>query len=514
MRESGNDLNMPSEDGFSPHQQDARRFSNLPTPRLAQPTARPRPAERRSRKSEPARGRKPATAPALNGKNLAADRAPSTRAPLKFDEKLKSGPDRLREQRDRRRNSTQAASSTGNRRLKPVPNPATGTHPQRRSRSPRKLSRLSASAPPRPRTRSGTAIVYGTRLLILGVGLGVLAGTILSAWDSARYFTAGASSPEKTEQTATVSATPADQLPMLTLGQEMLPLKNNLQALVAQQTQLSPGMMIVDLDTNAYLNINASVALPCASTIKLPILVAFFQDVDAGKIRLDEMLTMRSDLIATESGEMQYQPVGSQFSALETATKMITVSDNTATNLLIDRLGGKEALTQRFQSWGLTSTAIQNRLPDVEGTNTSSSQDLVTLLGLVSNGKLLSMRSRDRMLDLMRHTVNNSLLPSGLGEGATISHKTGSIGSMIGDVGLIDMPSGKRYLIAAMVKRPRNDERAEELIRQVSRLTYQYFSQPAPAQTSGNSGQPNQPPVSPQTNPQGTSLQRTKVAQP
>lgn len=503
MRESGNDLNRPPED-ISAHQQDAStRFGKSPAPRLAQST-HSRLAERRSRKSEPLRGRKPAAAPA--NRKIAANRAPSAREALKFDE-MKSGQDRLREQRDRRRNSTPANSST-ERRLKPAPKPATGANSQRRSRSTRKLSMLSASAP--PRTRSGTAIIYGTRLLILGVGLGVLAGTILSAWDPARYLTAGASSSEKTEQPTTVSATPPDPLPALTLGQEILPLKNDIQALVAQQAQLSPGMMIVDLETNAYLNINASAAFPCASTIKLPVLVAFFQDVDAGKIRLDEMLTMRADLIATESGEMQYQPVGSKFSALETATKMITISDNTATNLLIDRLGGKEALTQRFQAWGLTSTAIQHRLPDVEGTNTSSSQDLVTLLGLVSNGKLLSMRSRDRMLDIMRNTVNNSLLPSGLGEGATIAHKTGGIGSMIGDVGLIDMPNGKRYLIAAMVKRPRNDERAEELIRQVSRLTYQYFSQPASAQNSGNLGRPNQTPV----NPQGTSLQRTNVAQP
>jgi len=348
----------------------------------------------------------------------------------------------------------------------------------------------------------------------LGVGLGVLAGTILSAWDPARYFAAGASQSDKTEQSATVAATPQEQQPALTLGQEILPLKNDIQTLVAQQPQLSPGVMLVDLDTNAFLNINASVALPCASTIKLPVLVAFFQDVDAGKIHLDELLTMRPELIATESGEMQYQPPGTQFTALETATKMITVSDNTATNMLIDLLGGKEALTQRFQSWGLTSTAIRNPLPDVEGTNTSSSQDLVTALGLVTNGKLMSLRSRDRLLDIMRHTANASLLPTGLGEGATIAHKTGGIGTMIGDVGLIDMPSGKRYLIAAMVKRPRNDEHAEELIRKVSRLTYQYFSQPVPAEGAANPSQPTQPPVPSGTTPQGSSPLRTRVAQP
>jgi len=350
--------------------------------------------------------------------------------------------------------------------------------------------------------------------LILGVGLGVLAGTILSAWDPARYFAAGASQSDKTEQTATVPATPLEQASALTLGQEILPLKNDIQTLVAQQPQLNSSVMLVDLDTNAFLNINASVALPCASTIKLPVLVAFFQDVDAGKIHLDELLTMRPDLIATESGYMQYQPPGTQFTALETATKMITVSDNTATNMLIDRLGGKDVLTQRFQSWGLTSTAIHNPLPDIAGTNTSSSQDLVTALGLVTNGKLMSLRSRDRLLDMMRRTANASLLPTGLGEGATIAHKTGSIGTLIGDVGVVDMPSGKRYLIGALVKRPRDDERAEELIRKVSRLTYQYFSQPVPPQGAANPSQPTQPPVPSGTTPQGSSPLGTRVAQP
>ncbi len=506
MWESGNDPTTPSEDNSSTHQQDASmRFVSVPRPVKA---SRQRLADRRSRKPEmPSRGRKPPVSPAPNVQK-AGSRPP--RPPLKFDEKLGNS-DRLQELRDRRRKGT--VSPSENRRLNPVPKPI-APNPQRRSRPPRKVSMLSTgtvSASPRPRTRSGTALVYGTRLLILGVGLGVLAGTMLSAWDPARYFAAGASQSDKTEQSATITATPQEQQPALTLGQEILPLKNDIQTLIAQQPQLSPGVMLVDLDTNAFLNINASVALPCASTIKLPVLVAFFQDVDAGKIHLDELLTMRPDLIATESGEMQYQPPGTQFTALETATKMITVSDNTATNMLIDRLGGKEALTQRFQSWGLTNTAIRNPLPDIEGTNTSSAQDLVTALGLVTNGKLMSLQSRDRLLEIMRHTANASLLPTGLGEGATIAHKTGGIGTMIGDVGLIDMPSGKRYLIAAMVKRPRNDEHAEELIRKVSRLTYQYFSQPVTPQGAAN---PSQPAQSPETSPQGSSPLQTRVAQP
>jgi beta-lactamase class A len=65
-----------------------------------------------------------------------------------------------------------------------------------------------------------------------------------------------------------------------------------------------------------------------------------------------------------------------------------------------------------------------------------------------------------------------------LGAGATIAHKTGDIGSLVGDVGLVDMPNGKRYVAVAMVKRPHNNSEAKELIRQISRAVYQQFSQP------------------------------------
>jgi beta-lactamase class A len=199
--------------------------------------------------------------------------------------------------------------------------------------------------------------------------------------------------------------------------------------------------------------------------------------VDAGKIRLDEVLTLQPGMIGGGSGELQYKPPGTKFTALEVVTKMVTISDNTATNMLIARLGGAELLNQRFQSWNLTTTKIRNALPDLTGTNTTSPKDLANLMALVNRGDLVTLRSRDRLLDIMRRTVTDSLLPRGLGEGAIIAHKTGDIGSMVGDVGLVDMPSGKRYIAAVMVKRPYNDSRAQDLIRQVSRLAYGQFSQ-------------------------------------
>jgi beta-lactamase class A len=123
-------------------------------------------------------------------------------------------------------------------------------------------------------------------------------------------------------------------------------------------------------------------------------------------------------------------------------------------------------------------------LGDFKGTNTTSSKDMVRLLALLANEKLVSPSSRKLALDLLHRTVTRSLLPAGLGPGADIAHKTGDIGFLIGDAGLITTPSGKRYLAGIYVRRPYDDTRGRDFIRQVSGLVYNYLNQ----QTAGVPG--------------------------
>jgi len=253
------------------------------------------------------------------------------------------------------------------------------------------------------------------RFSILGVGLGAIAGTVLTVVDPSKL-------PLHPKPTATNSPTPKPVTPKpttLVLNENLSSLNQKLQALAVKYPKLKAGALFIDLDNGA------------ASTIKIPILVAFFEDVDAGKIRLDETLVATKDVLASGSGDMQYLGVNKTYTALETATKMNVISDNTATNMLIKRMGGKKALNQRFQAWGLTSTVINNPLPDLEGTNTTSPRDLVTILGKVNQGELLSLRSRDRLLNIMQETRTRTLLPQGIEKSADIAHKTGDIGSML-----------------------------------------------------------------------------------
>ncbi|NET62199.1 MAG: serine hydrolase [Symploca sp. SIO2E6] len=364
------------------------------------------------------------------------------------------------------------------------PRGTTRAQPNQQQSYPQATQRQKSSKGRRPLKRPVSSLVYLVRMVIVGIGIGAIAGTILSTLSPSDQTAVKTNDQAKTQIQETPTAA-SSSLP-LSLRQEIPTLKTKMQTLVAQNPNLQPGVFIIDLDTGAYLDWQGSASFSAASTIKVPILVAFFQDIDAGKIRLDEPLILQQNLIAGGSGDLQYQQPGSQYTALEVVTKMIAISDNTATNMIIARLGGPNALNQRFATWGLKATAIRNPLPDLEGTNTTSPRDLADLMSVVNQGKLMSLRSRDRLLDIMQQTETNTMLPQGLGPGATIAHKTGNIGSVLADVGLVDMPTGKRYIVVAMVKRPHNDDSAEELIRQISSVTYEYFNQPraTPSTTS------------------------------
>lgn len=362
----------------------------------------------------------------------------------------------------------------------------------------RPVTQLNGRIRPAPWWRS--LLLGGVRLGIVGVGLGVLTGTGLNIWLSQGHDHLGQLPlqtqdrpptwqsffwPQAAEQTALIPqpVRPTTLADLVPLGAPMQALQAQLLSLTQRYPKVTATLYAVDLDSGEYLDMGGTKTVPAASTIKLPILLALFQDLDQGKVRLDERLTMTKPLVASGSGDMQFQPVGTTFTLLDTATRMIVISDNTATNMILERLGGKDVVNQRFQEWGLQTTVVRNLLPDLKGTNTTSASDLVQTLALIERGKLISPRSRDWILHILRSTENRSLLPAGLGAGAVIGHKTGDIGFIIGDAGMVDTATGQRYLITIFVQSSYNDPQAVQLLQELSRKTYQYLNRARPATT-------------------------------
>lgn len=301
------------------------------------------------------------------------------------------------------------------------------------------------------------------------IGVGLLGGWLVQQWGS--LF---APTPSVT------AVAPVVRLPQAppVLGELIPSLQTTLEAIPVGEG-LTYGAVLVDTATRQYVSVNGDQAFPAASTIKVPLLVAFLQAVDRGEVSLTEMLTMRADLVAPEAGILQYQPVGLQLPALEVATLMSVISDNTATNMVIDRLGGMEAVNQIFSQWGLSQTRIENWLPDLAGTNTTSPLDMVTLLSQIEQGHILSLRERDRLFAIMAETETRTLIPRGTDEPeARIINKTGDIGGLVGDVGMVDLPNGRRYIATILVQREiRNDLNANELVREVARRAHAHWRQ-------------------------------------
>ncbi|MEN9220136.1 MAG: serine hydrolase [Thermostichales cyanobacterium GMQP_bins_62] len=311
-----------------------------------------------------------------------------------------------------------------------------------------------------------------TRLGVLTLGGSLVLGGLSSLWrgtEPTPAVTLGIPSPE-----------PQPLLPPLDLRVEQTSLQQELAAL-NPSPRLTVSALFLDLDTGEYAQLDPEAVFPAASTIKLPILVALLEAVDQGQVTWTEPLTLTSALLAGEAGTLKNRPLGSRISVLEAGTLMSVISDNTGTNLIIDRLGGIEGVNERFRAWGLRHTQLNALLPDLPGTNTTSTYDMVQLLYAIEQGKLLSRRSRDHFWTILFRTRVQTLLTPGLGEGSRIYHKTGDIGGLVGDVGMIDMANGRRYLAAVLVKRDHNNRQANELIRQMSRLVYQYWDRPVTA---------------------------------
>lgn len=256
-------------------------------------------------------------------------------------------------------------------------------------------------------------------------------------------------------------------------------LTNLEKELIAQcnQPKLNAGTFLVEPQSGSYADVNGQLALPAASMIKVPVMVALLVALDRQEVKLDQQLKIRADLIGGGSGDLQWRPVDSKVSLKDALDMMIIISDNTATNLIIDLLGGQDKLNRQFDGWGLHETRIANWLPDFNGTNTTSPYNLAFLLGRVDRGEIISAGSRKYMYSIMERCHTRTLLPQGLPPGAKIAHKTGDIASMVGNVGIItDASKGLRYIIAVQVGRPHNDHRANQLIRDISRIVYTHLA--------------------------------------
>lgn len=217
------------------------------------------------------------------------------------------------------------------------------------------------------------------------------------------------------------------------------------------------GFMAKNLGTGEAVSANAAERFPTASAIKLPILAAFFQLAEEKKIDPDEWITLTQADSKPGSGILQLLSEGSRITLLDAAKLMIVESDNTATNLVLDRLAPTHmerlGLINGFLARkGLKNTRILNRLYSWDtkqrtpealryGIGVSTPEDMVLLLESLYARTLVSPASCAAMLDILKSQSYRDMIPRYLPEEECqfleIANKTGSVNETKVDLGLI-----------------------------------------------------------------------------
>jgi beta-lactamase class A len=253
---------------------------------------------------------------------------------------------------------------------------------------------------------------------------------------------------------------------------EIASLKGQLTALMKQYPMIQPAVYVWEYENGQYIDINADKQYSAASIIKLPVLVRMFKSIEANQMTIYDEMILTDYYKSSGSGDLQYSQTGRKFSLDALAKTMIQDSDNSATNMIISKLGGMDDVNIGLRDWGISKTYVKTWLPDLTGTNKTTAKDMAKILYNLDNPGFLNINSREYIIDYMSHVKNNKLLAAGIGDGAVIIHKTGDIGKMLGDAGIVYAPNGKKYIVVILANRPHNAPQGKDFIVKASGLIY------------------------------------------
>lgn len=253
-------------------------------------------------------------------------------------------------------------------------------------------------------------------------------------------------------------------------------LKSQLQNLINLYPGVKSAIYVFDYETGNYIDIKADEIYPAASIIKIPILIDLFKSIELEAISLDDKMPLTEYYRTEGSGSIQFKAKNSMWKIDDLARLMITESDNSATNMIISSIGGMHGVNQSIRDWGIKHTEIQTWLPDLSGNNHSTARELGKMLyNIDNNEEFLTDYSKAKILNYMSHVHNDRLIQAGLGNGAKFYHKTGDIGTMLGDAGIVITPNKHKYIIVILAKRPHNSASGKEFIVKASEIIYNYM---------------------------------------
>jgi len=238
------------------------------------------------------------------------------------------------------------------------------------------------------------------------------------------------------------------------------------------------GIAIEDLATGDHYFLHEDEIFAQASSIKITVLANLYRQAEQGKLKLTDLYTVESSDLVPDSDIMNgLTPGVTRVTLRDLATMVVAVSDNAATNVLIDRIG-MENVNTMLDSLGLTHTRLRRKMMDLEAAkhgreNISTPREMMTLLDAIYRGKLLNRESTADFFKILS-TNKGSFLPRDLPPDLKVANKPGELEAIRNDSGIVFV-EGRPYVICVMTGYLRNEREGEEAITKVSLETWRMF---------------------------------------
>jgi beta-lactamase class A len=248
------------------------------------------------------------------------------------------------------------------------------------------------------------------------------------------------------------------------------------------------GVAIQDLTSGQKLVRRGDDVFPQASSIKTALLAELYRQAQTGKLGLTDIYTVQaSDLVPDSDIMGGLTPGVTRVTLRDLATMMVAVSDNSATNVLIDKVG-MDNVNALMDSLGLAHTRLRRKMMDLKAAgqgreNVSTPGEMMNLLKQLYGGKVLNKEFTDDFFKLLS-THKNSFLPRDLPDGLKIANKPGELEGVRNDSGVVFVEN-RPYVICVMTTYLHRERDGEDAISKISLEAYRMFDRLARASDYG-----------------------------
>ena len=221
---------------------------------------------------------------------------------------------------------------------------------------------------------------------------------------------------------------------------------------------------------------------PAASLIKVPVMIAAFYNIRDGQLALDERIPITRRNRVGGSGSLKWRPDGTKLTVRELLVHMINESDNTATKMVLDRLG-IGYVQQQFPRMGLLYTGIYEEGMSIKGgrvmhENYTTAREMASLMDKIYTGQAVDKVSSEVMLDILKKPkAVASRLAKGMPVGWEIAHKTGLLRRACHDSAVFITPNGD-YAVTVLTGQNSSYAQAKDFITKVGRVTFKHYAGP------------------------------------